>query len=259
MRSAAPTTAIWRCRASRAPTSSPHAYFGRPYKDEEIKDAANKRLVRLVSQTKPSSDVCAETAKILADGKVIGWFQGRSEFGPRALGNRSIIADPRTPEMKDILNKRVKHRQAFRPFAPIVLAERANEVFEGKTESPYMLVAMHVRKEWQDKIPSIVHVDGTARVQTVTEKDNGILYRLLKEFEALTGVPVLLNTSFNVKGEPIVERPHDAVECFLTTGIDYLILHDLIMSKTMLHRVLTPVLGVYADVRSIVQSGMNSA
>jgi carbamoyltransferase len=121
-----------------------------------------------------------------------------------------------------------------------------------------MLVAMNVRKEWRDKIPSIVHVDGTARVQTVTEKDNGILYRLLKEFEALTGVPVLLNTSFNVKGEPIVERPHDAVECFLTTGIDYLILHDLIMNKTAMHRFLNPVLGVYADVRTIVRSGMSS-
>ena len=122
-----------------------------------------------------------------------------------------------------------------------------------------MLVAMNVRKEWQSKIPSIVHVDGTARVQTVRREDNELLYRLLKEFDALTGVPVLLNTSFNVKGEPIVERPHDAVECFLTTGIDYLILHDLIMNKTMLHRVLTPVLGVYSDVRWIVQAGMNSA
>ena len=121
-----------------------------------------------------------------------------------------------------------------------------------------MLVAMNVRPHWRDKIPAIVHVDGTARIQTVREQDNPLLYRLLKEFDALTGVPVLLNTSFNVKGEPIVERPHDAVECFLTTGIDYLILHDLIMSKTKLHRVLTPVLGVYADVRAIVQTGMNA-
>jgi carbamoyltransferase len=234
------------------------AYFGRPYKVEEIRSATDQRLVRLVSQTKLSSDICADTAKLLADGKVIGWFQGRSEYGPRALGNRSIIADPRTPEMKDILNKRVKHRQAFRPFAPIVLAERLNDVFEGTQESPYMLVAMNVRPHWRDKIPAIVHVDGTARIQTVREQDNPLLYRLLKEFDALTGVPVLLNTSFNVKGEPIVERPHDAVECFLTTGIDYLILHDLIMSKTRLHGVLTPVLRVYSDVRTIVQAGMSA-
>jgi len=160
--------------------------------------------------------------------------------------------------MKDILNKRVKHRQAFRPFAPIVLAERLNDVFEGTQESPFMLVAMNVRPQWRDKIPAIVHVDGTARIQTVREQDNPLLYRLLKEFDALTGVPVLLNTSFNVKGEPIVERPQDAVECFLTTGIDYLVLHDLIMSKTRLHRVLTPVLGVYSDVRAIVQTGMSA-
>jgi carbamoyltransferase len=236
-----------------------HAFFGRPYKDEEIKNSTNKTLVRTVSKATPSQNVCAETAKLLAEGNIIGWFQGGSEYGPRALGNRSIIADPRKAEMKDILNKRVKHRQAFRPFAPIVLAERADEIFEGKTESPYMLVAMKVRPEWQDKIPGVVHVDGTARVQTVRQQDNDRLYRLLKEFDALTGVPVLINTSFNVKGEPIVERPHDAVECFLTTGIDYLILHDLIMSKNLLHPVLTPIIKIYSDVRWIVQAGMEAA
>ena len=235
-----------------------HAYFGRPYKDEEIHDAIDRRLIRMVSKSTRSADICVDTAKLLADGKVIGWFQGGSEYGPRALGNRSIIADPRTAEMKDILNKRVKHRQAFRPFAPIVLAERLNDVFEGTQDSPFMLVAMQVRPEWRDKIPAIVHVDGTARIQTVREQDNPILYRLLKEFDALTGVPVLLNTSFNVKGEPIVERPQEAVECFLTTGIDHLILHDLIMSKSRLHKVLAPVVGVYADVRYIVQAGMSS-
>src|SRR6266849_1218955 len=116
-----------------------------------------------------------------------------------------LVADPRKPEMKDILNKRVKHRQAFRPFAPIVLAERAREVFEGEEESPFMLIARNVRPELRDRIPAIVHVDGTARVQTVREETNPVLYRLLKEFEALTGIPVLINTSFNIKGEPIVE------------------------------------------------------
>jgi carbamoyltransferase len=236
-----------------------NAYFGRRYKDEEVAEAAHGRLVRLVTTTTESSNVCADTAKVLADGKVIGWFQDRSEFGPRALGNRSIIADPRTAEMKDILNKRVKHRQAFRPFAPIVLAERASEVFEGDTESPFMLVAMHVRPEWRDKIPAIVHVDGTARVQTVRQEDNERLYGLLKEFDALTGVPVLLNTSFNVKGEPIVETPRDAMECFLTTGIDCLVLHDLMLGKNRMHKVLSPLVGVYTDVRWIVQAGMSAA
>jgi carbamoyltransferase len=236
-----------------------HAYYGRPYSDQEVKAAVSQRLVKLVSKTVTSPDICKETAKLLADGKVIGWFQGRSEFGPRALGNRSILADPRTPEMKDILNSRVKHRQPFRPFAPIVLKERADEIFLGPGDSPYMLMAKHVAPEWKDKIPAVVHVDGTARVQTVAEEQNPILYRLLKEFEALTGVPVLVNTSFNIKGEPIVETPQDAIECFLGTGIDVLILHDTVMTKTAWHKVLTPVLGVYSDVKYIVQSGMNAA
>ncbi len=235
-----------------------HAFFGKPYRDEEIKDAVSKRMVRLVSNAVPSPDICKETAKILADGNIIGWFQGRSEFGPRALGNRSILADPRTAEMKDILNSRVKHRQPFRPFAPIVLKERADEIFLGPGDSPYMLMAKHVAPEWKDRIPAIVHVDSTARVQTVDEASNPTLYRLLKEFDALTGVPVLVNTSFNIKGEPIVETPEDAINCFLGTGIDYLILHDTVMSKKALHRFLSPIIGVYSDVKYIVQSGMNA-
>jgi carbamoyltransferase len=236
-----------------------HAYYGRPYSEQEVKAAASQRLVKLVSKIVTSPDICKETAKILADGNVVGWFQGRSEFGPRALGNRSILADPRTPEMKDILNSRVKHRQPFRPFAPIVLKERADEIFLGPGDSPYMLMAKQVASEWKDKIPAVVHVDGTARVQTVAEDQTPILYRLLKEFEALTGVPVLVNTSFNIKGEPIVETPQDAIECFLGTGIDVLILHDMVMTKTALHKVLTPVIGVYSDVKFIVQSGMSAA
>ena len=121
-----------------------------------------------------------------------------------------------------------------------------------------MLMAKQVAPEWKDKIPAIVHVDGTARVQTVDEETNPILYRLLKEFDALTGVPVLVNTSFNIKGEPIVETPQDAIECFLGTGIDYLILHDMVMSKKAVHRFLSPIIGVYSDVKYIVQSGMNA-
>ena len=236
-----------------------HAYFGKTYEDADVRDVAGRRLVRLVTKSAISNDICAETAKILSEGFVVGWFQGRSEFGPRALGNRSILADPRTAEMKDILNKRVKHRQAFRPFAPIVLEERANEIFEGPGDSPFMLMAKHVNPAWKDKIPAIVHVDGTARVQTVNERDNPMLYRLIKEFDALTGVPVVLNTSFNVKGEPIVERPHEAVECFLTTGIDYLAVHDCLMSKNRLHRFLSPIVGVYSDVRGIVQASTTAA
>jgi carbamoyltransferase len=231
-----------------------HAYFGKEYTDEDVRDATDQTLVRLATVTTRSDNISRDTAKVLADGKIVGWFQGRSEFGPRALGDRSIIADPRTAEMKDILNRRVKFRQAFRPFAPIVLAERENEIFEGGHDSPYMLLAKPVRPEWRDKIPAIVHVDGTARVQTVRQETNAPLYRLLKEFEAITGVPVLLNTSFNVKGEPIVETPRNAVECFLTTGIDYLALHDVLLRKSALHKVLLPALKFYTDVSSIIRA-----
>jgi carbamoyltransferase len=160
--------------------------------------------------------------------------------------------------MKDKLNKRVKHRQAFRPFAPVVPAERSAEIFEGEEESPFMLVAKQVRPAWKDKIPAVVHVDGTARVQTVRERQNPRLYRLLKEFEALTGVPVLVNTSFNVKGEPIVETPRDALDCFLTTGIDYLALHDTLIAKALAHRIISPFMRASSEVASIVRTGMNA-
>lgn len=231
-----------------------HSYVGRPYSEQEAASALQKFLVRIQVDARRSDNVCRDTAKLLADQKVIGWFQDRSEFGPRALGNRSLLADPRKPEMKDILNSRVKHRQAFRPFAPIVLAERMKDVFEGEEDSPFMLIAKPVRPEWRDKIPAIVHVDGTARVQTVREATNPMLYRLLKEFEALTGVPVLINTSFNIKGEPIVETPEDAVACFLNTGIDNLILHDTVVSKSAMHRVVAPVINTFADVATLVAS-----
>jgi carbamoyltransferase len=229
-----------------------HSFVGKRYTDQDIETATQKFLVRVQTTAVRSEDICRDTAKLLADQKVIGWFQGGSEFGPRALGNRSLLADPRKPEMKDILNRRVKHRQAFRPFAPIVLAERAKEIFEGDEDSPFMLIAKSVRPEWRDRIPAIVHVDGTARVQTVRAETNPVLYRLLKAFEALTGVPVLINTSFNVKGEPIVETPRDAVICFLTTGIDHLILHDTLVSKNALHRIVGPLVGVYTDVATLV-------
>ena len=235
-----------------------HAFVGRPYTDREARAAVDKALVRAQTVTTDCANICAETAKLLADGHVFGWFQGASEFGPRALGNRSILADPRRPDMKDKLNSRVKHRQAFRPFAPIVLAERVDEIFEGAEESPFMLLVKRVRPEWTDKIPGIVHVDGTARIQTVREDQNARLYRLLKEFDAITGVPVLINTSFNVKGEPIVETPDDAIACFLNTGMDYLALHDMLIAKKRLHRVISPVVKTFTEVRALVQAAMTA-
>jgi len=159
-------------------------------------------------------------------------------------------------DTENVLNSRVKHRQAFRPFA---LAERAREIFEGEEDCPFMLIAKRVRPEWRDRIPAVVHVDGTARVHTVREQTNPVLYRLLREFEALTGVPVLINTSFNVKGEPMVETPHDAVVCFLTTGIDHLILHDTLIAKSALHRIVGPLVGVYTDVATMVMASTGPA
>ena len=236
-----------------------HAYVGCSYSDADVDAATRRPIVKVQTAAVKSPNVYAETAKLLADQKVIGWFQGRSEFGPRALGNRSLIADPRKADMKDILNSRVKHRQPFRPFAPIVLAERMTDIFEGEEDSPFMLIAKAVQPEWRDRIPAVVHVDGTARVQTVRESTNPALYRLLKEFEELTGVPVLINTSFNVKGEPIVETPRDAMRCFLTTGIDHLVLHDTVISKKGLHRIVGPLVGVYTDVGAVVMSNLRQA
>jgi carbamoyltransferase len=235
-----------------------HAFTGVPYTDEKINAATSTTSVRLQARSWRSDDVFAETAKLLSEGNVFGWFQGRSEFGPRALGNRSLIADPRTAAMKEKVNKRVKHRQAFRPFAPVVLAERANDVFEcDGRDSPYMLLAERVRPEWRDKIPAVTHVDGTARVQTIRLDQNEPLYRLLQAFDKLTGVPVLMNTSFNVKGEPIVETPEDAINCFLSTGVDYLVLHDVLMTKKATHKVVAPVLKTYDEIASLVRTTLS--
>ncbi|MEZ5786848.1 MAG: carbamoyltransferase C-terminal domain-containing protein [Xanthobacteraceae bacterium] len=230
------------------------AYTGVAYTDKDVQTATDRKLVRMQITTTPSQDICADTAKLLAEGNIFGWFQGRSEIGPRALGNRSILADPRRAETKDKLNSRIKFRQAFRPFAPIVLAERADEVFEADVESPFMLLVRAVRPEWKDRVAAIVHVDGTARIQTVREEQNPLLYRLLKEFEAITGVPVLLNTSFNVRGEPIVETPADALACFLNTGLDYLALHDRLIAKNRAHRFVRPVFRTLGEINALVRT-----
>ena len=167
-------------------------------------------------------------AKQIASGLIVGWFQGRSEFGPRALGNRSILADPRSPFIQAILNERVKYRESFRPFAPSVTEERASEFFELDGPSPAMLLVVPVRVNF---LPGITHIDGTARVQTVNHEQNPIFYDLLKAYEKLTGIPILLNTSFNTAGEPIVETPSDALRAFLSTNIDLLIMGDFIIHR----------------------------
>jgi len=172
-------------------------------------------------------------AAALNDGKIIGWFQGKSEIGPRALGHRSILADARIADMKDILNNRIKFRESFRPFAPSVLEERAEEYFElgALKNSPFMLFVVDVKEDKWSSIPAVTHIDKTARIQTVNEKDNGIFYQLIKQFEKETGCPLVLNTSFNIRGEPIVESPEDALRCFAESDLDMLFLENYIVKK----------------------------
>ena len=175
-------------------------------------------------------ELVEKTARLIADGNVVGWFQGRMEFGPRALGGRSILADPRDPKMRDTLNMKIKFREGFRPFAPSVLADKASEWFEIDCESPYMLLVAQVQ-EAKRIIPSVTHVDGSARLQTVTRAESPLYYDVIAEFGRLTGVPVIINTSFNVRGEPIVCTPHDAYLCFMRTNMDYLALGHHLLDK----------------------------
>jgi len=173
-----------------------------------------------------------EGARLIAQGKILGWLQGRMEVGPRALGNRSILADPRLPEMKDILNHKVKHREGFRPFAPSVLEEDAPEYFEDYYPSPFMLLVLPVKESKRKDVPAICHIDGTGRLQTVRREDNPLYWELINEFKKLTGMPMVLNTSFNVRGEPIVCTPEDALKCFLSTQMDALIVGNYLVLQS---------------------------
>ena len=170
-----------------------------------------------------------QIAKAISEGAIVAFFVGGSEFGPRALGHRSLLADPRNPNMKDTLNRRVKHREWFRPFAPVVLSERAPEWFEIDFESKLMLFIAPIKQP--ARIPAVAHIDGSARLQTVSLEDNPQLYGLIQEFERLTGVPILLNTSLNDNGEPLVETPQDALRFFRNHDVDFLILEDRVFAK----------------------------
>ena len=178
----------------------------------------------------PRAELLSTTARLISEGNVIGWFQGRMEFGPRALGGRSILADPRDPKMRDTLNIKIKFREGFRPFAPSVLEDKAAEWFDIDCESPYLLLVAQVR-EGKRVIPSVTHVDNSARLQTVTREQNALYYDLIAEFEKITGVPIVINTSFNVRGEPIVCTPHDAYLCFMRTNMDQLVLGTFLLEK----------------------------
>ena len=204
-------------------------FVGTQYSDAEIRKVLDDS--KLTYTVLPDGEVESTAAELLHAGAIIGWFQGRMEIGPRALGNRSILADPTLPDMKDKINAEVKHREAFRPFAPSCPIEDTPRYFEQNVADPFMLKVCDVRPEMRDSLPAITHVDGTARLQTVHSETNPRYYRLLKEFEKLSGFPVLLNTSFNVMGEPIVESPEDAVRCFFSTGLDYLVVGNCLLRK----------------------------
>ncbi|HKZ87476.1 MAG TPA: carbamoyltransferase C-terminal domain-containing protein [Anaerolineae bacterium] len=206
-----------------------HAYWGPEFTNEQIEDTL--RAFQDLHYYR-SDDIFAETANLLAEGKIVGWFQGRSEVGPRALGNRSILADPSRPEMKDRVNNQVKHREPWRPFAPSVLEEAMGRYIDKPVPSPFMILAFDTRPEHQAEIVSAIHVDGTCRPQTVSRDTNPRYWQLIKRFEEKTGIPVVLNTSFNVDSQPIVNTPLEAVDTFLNCGIDVLAIGNFLVWKT---------------------------
>ena len=212
--------------AGRRATPMDTAALGRSWSDDEL---ARDLTIASVGHQR-AEDVADAAAAVLAADGVVGWFQGRSEYGPRALGHRSLLASPAHDEMLTRLND-IKGREQFRPVAPLVLAERASEIFDGVMPSPYMLFVHHVRPEWRDRIPAVVHVDGTARVQTVDRREEPLLARLLDRFEARTGLPVLVNTSFNTAGRPMVDSPRDALECFGASPIDALAIGPFLVER----------------------------
>jgi len=205
-----------------------HAYTGPEYSDEECERAL--RDVGLEPERLDDDTLFRTVAERIAAGDVVGWFQGRMEFGPRALGNRSIVTDPRRPDMKDVLNARIKHREPFRPFAPSILAEKAGEWYEQDYSSPFMILVYKTRAEKRGEIPAVNHVDDTGRLQTVEERVAPRYHRLISEFDRLTGVPIVLNTSFN-ENEPIVMTPQEAVETFLKTKMDVLVVGNNVVRR----------------------------
>lgn len=205
------------------------ASLGRTYSESDILKALERHKHEIV--VKKSNNISLEAAKLLAEQKILGWFYGGSEYGPRSLGHRSILSDARPADMKDVLNNRVKHRENWRPFASAILQESVSDYFELDAESPFMLLAAKVKKDKLGSIPSVTHVDGTSRIQSVTKKDNGRFYDLIAAFHKATGVPLILNTSFNLGGDPIVETPADALNTFLKTEMDALVLEDYLILK----------------------------
>jgi len=213
-----------------------HAYWGPQFSEEEIARVIgeHRTLIReagcLVQTQIDVSELCQRAAAAIADGKVVGWFQGRMEWGPRALGNRSILGDPRRADMKAILNEKIKRRESFRPFAPSILEEAVGDWFEEEGPVPFMTQVFQIREDKRSRIPAVTHIDGSGRLQSVSKKTNGPFYALIEEFREMTGVPMVLNTSFN-ENEPIVCKPAEALDCFLRTKMDVLVLGNSILAR----------------------------
>lgn len=229
--------ALWQELRPQSPRfRMDHAYWGPSFSNETIGDLLEARKGALdkagctIERVDDQGELCRRTAAAIADGRVVGWFQGRMEWGPRALGNRSILGDPRRSDMKDILNRKIKRRESFRPFAPSVLREAVAEWFEVDDDVPFMMKVFPIREEKRPQIPAVTHVDGTGRLQTVRAEQNPRYYRLIESFRDLTGVPMVLNTSFN-ENEPVVCRPEEALDCFLRTNMDVLVMEDWVVVR----------------------------
>lgn len=213
-----------------------HAYLGPEYGPDQVQEALRQRAGEIeaagceVQRIDDEGELCRLTAAAIAEGLVVGWFQGRMEWGPRALGNRSILGDPRRADMKDRLNLKIKRRESFRPFAPSILREAVAEWFEHEDEVPFMMQVYRIRPARREQIPAVTHVDGTGRLQTVRREDNPRYHRLIDTFRELTGVPLVLNTSFN-ENEPVVCRPEEALDCFLRTRMDLLALGETVLRR----------------------------
>jgi len=227
---------VWRRLGGERRFVMDHAFWGPSFDNEACAARLEERSAKLlqapctVSYLQDECELCRRAAQAAADGKVVGWFQGRMEWGPRALGNRSIVCDPRRADMKDILNTKIKRRESFRPFAPSVLAEHVADWFEEDDAVPFMMQVFQIRKEKRAQLPAVTHADGSGRLQTVCRKTNPRYARLIDAFHALTGVPMVLNTSFN-ENEPVVCRPEEALDCFLRTKMDVLVLENYFVER----------------------------
>jgi carbamoyltransferase len=204
-----------------------HPYWGPDTRTDEVREA----LRRSKSAFREVEDPAAEAARLVAENRIVGWYQGRAEVGPRALGNRSILCNPQNASMKEVVNRDVKHREPFRPFAPSCTVEASPEYFDMAGPTPFMLHVWQVRPAHRGRLPAVTHVDGSARLQTVARDENPLYHRLLEEVGARTGIPCVLNTSFNIRGEPIVNSPLDALKCYFTTGLDALVIGRFVLEK----------------------------